>query len=426
MQRIEPRQNWKVLVILLTILSSYCSSASGQKLKVDAVDRIQLKNGATIQGRIIEEKKEGGRIVMVVQLESGGVVSLDKGKLVARVKTYDSLDAQYERQLATVKKDDPKAYWLIVKWCEEQPSGKSRFSNERQFLLEKIILLDPSDKAARRKLGYVLENGQWVLEKVWYEAHGYVRKDGRAWLSDLPSEFLARNGGEESIAQRRSKIDQWLRRYEKAQAIPEAAMEELLSMSDELTVSILLERSMEADKDKKVLPQRRAFMDVFGRVPNADSIRALSYFAVQDPDPNIRDRALTLLSQPGFDRELAAATVAGHLRAGNQEFLERAAFVVGELGSVGQVMSLVQALETKRKVVVNPDAGRTNVTNTNGNIGVQMPSNPVVQEVLVRSDGSLMALKKISKMDFGFDKTRWTQWYIENYTLHDAQVRTDD
>jgi hypothetical protein len=425
MQMIHPRLNWSFVVAFMTIISSCLISTKGQEPKVAAVDRIQLKNGATIQGRILEEKKEDGRMVLVVQLRSGGIVSLDKGKLVERVKTYDTLDAQYERQLAKAKKDDSSDYWKIVKWCEEQPSGKSYFKNERQFLLEKILMLDPNDKDARRKLGYKLENGQWVLEQVWFEAYGYHKKNSRSWISNLPSEFLSRNN-EELLQQRRAKIDLWLRRYDEGQVIPEEGRAELMMIADEVTVSILLERSIAADEAKKMLPQRRVFMEVFGLVPNSDSIRALSYFAVQDPDPNIRDRALTLLSQPGFDRELAASMVAGHLRAGNQEFLERAAYVVGELGAIGQFMSLVRALEIKQKVVINPDAGRTNLTNTDGNVGMQTPSKPIIREMLVPSESSLMALKKISNVDYGFDKAAWTQWYLENYTLFDAQVRVDD
>jgi hypothetical protein len=200
-----------------------------------------------------------------------------------------------------------------------------------------------------------------------------------------------------------------------------------MNVADELTASILLKKLMDADEAKKVLPQRRVFMEVFGKVPSPDSVLALAYLTVQDPDVNIRERALTLLMQPGFDREMAAARMSGHLISGTPESRERAAYVIGELGSLGQFIPLVKALETKQKVVINPDAGRTNVSAGSGGIGLSQGSSaPITREIVVQSNAALAALKKIAKVDFGFDEAAWTRWYIQNFTLYDSQVRTDD
>jgi hypothetical protein len=388
-------------------------------------DRIILKSGATIQGRVIEEKTEAGRKILVVKLKSGGTISLDRARLVDRIRNYDALDAEYERKLATTA-NEPAAYWEIIKWCEEQPSGRSRFKNERQFLLEKIIELDPNDKTARRRLGYEEKNGRWVLENAWFEEHGY-KKSGTTWQSNLISEFREnRISGDEMRKQKRAELDSWFRRFEKAKTTPDEARIEILNMADETVVAVLLQKIMDADKTKKEVPLRRIFMEAFSKVPNRDSVRALSYLAVHDSESGIRDRALVMLKQPGFDRELAASFLAGHLAADNDALRDRTAYVIGELGVVNHFMSLVNALETQRTVVVNPDAGRMNLAAGQGGVGMQAPAAPVTRQVTVRSEAALTALKKLSRADYGFNKEAWQGWYIRNHTLYDTQVRTDD
>jgi hypothetical protein len=390
------------------------------------VDRIVLKSGAILQGRILEEKKEAGRNILVVKTKSGGTISLDRAKLVEKVRSYDPLDAEYERKLATAE-NNAQAYWEILQWCEEQPSGKSRFRNERQFLLEKILQIDPQNKDARRKLGYRLENGQWVLENAWFEEYGYKKKDGRTWQSAMVSNFANnRAGNEDQKKQKNAELEAWFRRFEKAKTTSEEARIELVNMADELVVALLLQKLMDAQKANKELPLRRIYIDAFSRIPNRDSIKALSYLAIEDNDPGIRDKALTVLLQPGFNREMAASFMSGHLFADDDELRNRAANAVGELGVINHFMSLVNALETTRKVVVNPDAARTNVTAGPGGVGMQTPSTPQVRNVTIRSQAALGALKRLSSADFGYNKEAWQEWYIRNHTLYDTQVRTDE
>lgn len=414
-------------LVLSAVSVLFPASAAKALLQEEApIDRIVLKTGATIQGRIIEEKVETGRKVLVVKLKSGGTVSLDRAKLVDKVRTYDATDAEYERKLATAK-DEPQAYWEIFKWCEEQPSGRSRFKNERQFLLEKIIALDPNDKLARRKLGYEERDGRWVLESAWFEEHGY-KKSGTSWQSDLVSEFRSNRGDlDEAKKQKRAELDAWFRRFEKAKTTPDEARVEILNMADETVVAVLLDRIMEADKSKKEVPLRRLFMEAFSKVPNRDSVKALAYLAIHDSDATVRDRALTMLQQPGIDRQLAASYMAGYLSSDDDAMRNRTAFVIGELGVVNHFMSLVNALEVQKTIVINPDAQRTNVTaGPGGNVGMQMPTKPITRQVNVQSESALSALRKISKVDYGFNKEAWQAWYIRNYTLYDTQVRTDD
>jgi hypothetical protein len=293
-------------------------------------------------------------------------------------------------------------------------------------LLEKIIEVDPNDKVARRRLGYEERDGRWVLESAWFEEHGY-KKSGTSWQSDIVSEFRSnRDNTGDAKKQKRAELDAWFRRFEKAKTTPDEARIEIINMADETVVAVLLDRIMEADKTKKEIPLRRIFMEAFSKVPNRDSVKALSYLAVNDSEAAVRDRALTMLQQPGFDRELAASFMAGYLSKDDDAMRNRTAYVIGELGAVNHFMSLVNALEVQKKVVINPEAGRTNVTAGPGGTGLQTPSKPIIQDVTVKSEAALSALRKLSKVDYGYSKEAWQGWYIRNYTLYDTQVRTDE
>jgi hypothetical protein len=50
---------------------------------------------------------------------------------------------------------------------------------------------------------------------------------------------------------------------------------------------------------------------------------------------------------------------------------------------------------------------------------------PQTENVLLRNGAVLSALKKLTGEDFGYDEKRWEQYFVENYSLVDATVRTD-
>ena len=61
-----------------------------------------------------------------------------------------------------------------------------------------------------------------------------------------------------------------------------------------------------------------------------------------------------------------------------------------------------------------------------GGTGMTAGSGPQSRTELLKNDESRVALKKITGQDFGFDAVAWQKWFLENYTLHDLNVRVDD
>jgi hypothetical protein len=51
---------------------------------------------------------------------------------------------------------------------------------------------------------------------------------------------------------------------------------------------------------------------------------------------------------------------------------------------------------------------------------------PATINVLVENKDVENALKKITKLNFGFDEASWLRWYNETHTLNHLNLRTDD
>ena len=90
-------------------------------------------------------------------------------------------------------------------------------------------------------------------------------------------------------------------------------------------------------------------------------------------------------------------------------------------------MPLIDALETKHVIaIVGNEPGRLGMTFGDGGTGMTTGGGPQSRTEMVPNDASRVALKKITGQDFGFDEVAWQNWYLENYTLYDLNVRVDD
>lgn len=400
----------------------------------ETFDSIELSHGGTIRGRVLDDSRKSGRRVVTVELESGGVIELDAANLVRRVRKSDEIDEEFHKRLSSIN-ETSDALWDLYNWCESQQGGKRRFADQRQFLLEKIIAIDPEDTKARRALGYEKIDGRWYLTEAWYRAYGYQRK-GTTWQSTIDSEYTRMTDlYAERKRERSRELDRWFDQASKPTANRTAARAELLRMvaeDDEVTIAVLFEW---LTNPKKMIPALRPlYLEAFGTTPpNHRKIRALCQFALKDPDSNLQDRALTLLMQPGFAPEVTASLLAGFLDPGNIDvnkietiqLMERAAYIIGELGARNQIMPLVYVLEIHGKVLVN-NPGRTEVANVDGNMRFNPGAKPIEQAVIHRSDAVQMALKKITEQDFGFNQAAWTDWYLQNFTANNRSLRGDD
>lgn len=398
-----------------------------------SLDTIELSHGGSIRGRVLDDSRKSGRRVVTVQLESGGVIELDAASLVRRVRKFDDVDQEFQKRFGSVG-DSTEELWDLYTWCENQPAGKRRFADQRRYILERIIAIEPEDTKARRALGYEKIDGRWHLTEAWYRAYGYRRK-GTTWQSTLDSEYSKMiNLQVERKRERRKQLDRWFDQASKpttSQAAARAQLLQMLAEDHDATIAVLFEW---LSQDKKMTPGLRPlYLEAFGTTPpNFMKIGALCQIALQDPDTNLRDRAVTLLLQPGFSPEATASLLAGYLNPNHVDInkietvqlMERAAYIIGELGARNQIMPLINALEIHGTILIN-NPGRTQLANVEGNMSFNPGSGPIEQPYIHQSEAVQVALKKITEQDFGFNQTAWTTWYLENFTANNRTFRAD-
>jgi len=388
-------------------------------------DTVILKTGGELQGKVESEIKDesDGRLYVILRTASGGLLKLDKARLVDKVRVADELDAEFERRLTTAA-DDPKLLWSVYEWCNQQVNGASRFKSQMDFVLHRIVETDPTDKRARFKLDYVLIDDKWVLRPQKFAAHGYI-KDGTSWapkLQQMISEGSA--GSRQILGEKKSALSQWAKEARKGR-LPKSQLEaELFVICDEVGLPIVLNLEAKSENSPAL---RLMYVEAFGRVPTFRANQALCYFAIEDPDAAVRERALTLLGQPHFDRAASARLMTGYFGTNDNLKIRRAAYAIGELNSMHAVIPLIGALATKHTIAITGnEPGRMQTSFGSGGAGLTTGGGPQSQDVVLQNEPSRIALKKITGQDFGYDEVAWQQWYLQNYTLFDIRVRADD
>ncbi|MEM7785814.1 MAG: hypothetical protein AAF623_20875, partial [Planctomycetota bacterium] len=150
----------------------------------------------------------------------------------------------------------------------------------------------------------------------------------------------------------------------------------------------------------------------------------LCYFAIEDPNSDLRDVALTLLQQDKFDSEAVAANLTGYLlKNSDHQKLSNAAYAIGELDAKNQIVSLIQVVKTIRKVSPAESPGAIGAGFNNQGIssfGVGGNGPRTVESTNLQV---INALEKLTGQSFGVDRDRWYQWYLKNYTLYDVRLR---
>lgn len=411
------------LLIAVAILVTHAKSVRAD----DDVppDVVMLSSGGQLEGKATETK-EGNRTIISVQLANGSTVKLGKDQ----VKSIRRPKEAYVEYLDKKSKmaDTIDAHWEMSEWCKNNldsklSNGPSEPGPERRFHLQAILKLDPDHEKARSFLGYQKEKGVWINVEQKRLGHGFVRYN-RRWLT--PAE-VALEQADESWKEQQAN---WARRLKKLRSTNGREAEvlaELKQIRDPAAVSAVIEilTGEKAEEWQLVL------VDVLGNIDATAAWRALCDVTITHPNPRTREHALVLLKQQRIDQRSASQYLANkYLSAKENELINRAGFVLGEIGDRSTVSPLMDALVTEH-IVNNPLARNPNsITpsfSSDGGIGMQQGSaQPKLLKLTKKNEAVLDALRQLTKADYGFDENRWKDWYAEQYTLIDLDVRRDD
>ncbi len=134
-------------------------------------DEVYLKDAGSISGRIVEQNEK------TVKVDIGdGFIAVPADRVERIEKGPSALD-EYDKRAAKLGAQDADGWRALGDWA-----AKQGIPAQSKQAYEKVIAIAPNDAAARKALGYVQLNGQWVTLEESYRAQGYVKYQGE-WMS---------------------------------------------------------------------------------------------------------------------------------------------------------------------------------------------------------------------------------------------------
>ena len=386
------------------------------------LDTIQLKSGLEIRGHYLRESNESGKTYILFRTMDGATWKLEKKRVIKRVTPADDLDREYLDKLKQLA-DTPDGHWAIYHWLGRQPSGKTRFREERRYHLRRITELDPSDARAFNLLGFRNIDGDWVPEDLLFSHHGYVRV-GSKWVSRLHVESTRRREqsrqtkGELAVA-----LQRW-RRHVLGREPSRVAQQKLFELANPLSLSKIDEMA-----NKESDPQvRKLFIEAIGTVSTPHARNLLVKYALLDPSEAVRQRAAILLEQDAYSPYDTTTVAAAYLAHPDNRIVRRTAELIGHLKADNAPFYLKDVLVTSHVVTTGNQPGRTAATfSPDGNLNsFGMGGGPTHKKVEVTNENVLAILRELTGEDFGYDEALWKRWYVQNYTVEEEDLRRDD
>jgi hypothetical protein len=154
-----------LLVPLLALLAIPGASA----------DELHLKNGNVLEGTLVRETET--HYVFRVTGMGEQEIAKDQVREVVRTKT---VYGEYLEKRKAVDEDDAEARYRLGLWCEEH---ELREEAEKEF--EAAVEADPDHPGARRKLGFVRFEEEWVTERRRWQLLEEIGEENREMLEKL-------------------------------------------------------------------------------------------------------------------------------------------------------------------------------------------------------------------------------------------------
>lgn len=390
-------------------------------------DEVKLHSGQTIYGSVEEKRTEKG-IELLVQLDDGTTLLLDR-------KAYQRWSAEPEamvkyRQLNQQIKWTLEDQLKMARWCDE---NRLKELKNRHYRI--AMEIDPDNEEARKKLGYIQREGSWVNTAEIKQRLGY-QKQGGQWV--LPEVKELRD----AMSAYKDRQQDWKNKlrilntkaFSRGRNAGEA-IAELRAISDPEAVEPLLDRL----SDSKSLPQQQLYVDILCNIDSYASSKALvKFYLFNQNDPESRTRCLeTVLKRKSYQQtalfDFAAALNPDFSEDGKKETdpelntqrMGRAAFGLESIGVPFAIEGLIRALVVNYKQ--ESKTAPSSSFGSNGSVSNNPGGGTKVTEFQLQCPRALDALRKFTGLDpgFGYDQMAWAQWWVQENTPGEIDLRRD-
>ena len=400
-----------ILPLAALVFLAVLESAAG-------ADEFILKNGGRVEGELVN-RDQSPRTTYVVRDKNGHTITLDADQ-VRNIKVPSEAERNYERFLPKMP-NTAEGNWKMAEWC-----GRQKLREKEQLHLAEVIRLDPDHALARRRLGYSRLNGKWVKPDEFRRGQGYEPFGGRYRVRQDIQSIQQRETRELAEKQWKGKILGIRNRKRKSRSLA-PARQELMAITDPTVVPALIE--MLVDEESQSFTS--LWIATLGRFPGSAVDAALVQCALHDTNEETRLQCLDQLQRR--QNTQATDTFVRALKSNDNRHINRAAAGLQRMQDPYAIPHLIDALTSKhvRQTQSNPgqigayfpSGGR----GSGGLGGLTMGSRAKRVEVIVENRSVLEALVSMSDgPNFGYDKSRWKQWYINTNTPADVNLRRSD
>lgn len=241
-------------------------------------DRITLKNGRVVDGRIVEDGE-----TVTIEIGAGGRITLPKRDIASVERAPTAREALAEKE-AALAPGSGEALIRLAAWCDGEG-----LRAERDRLLWRALEIDPNQAEAREKLGYRRLGALWLTEADYQHHLGNVEHDGK-WIPRAEWERLQEDAaGRAELVALESALET-AARGEKEPEAAAAAMQTFRAAPEERRRYALAHALGSPDHRTRQLAVR-ASGELTGKRPS----RSLTHIAVSDPRRSVRDEALRVL-----------------------------------------------------------------------------------------------------------------------------------
>lgn len=394
-------------------------------------DVIQLRNGGELRGDIEVESIRDEDGPLRITLLSGTQIEVPRDDILVfarRSTKVEIFETRLKRSPQTVE-----ALWELVQWCSRQ-----RLPEERKECLQRLVEIDPNHRAARKMLGHVQYQGEWMPRDEMMRRKGYVKYEHRYVTRQelaLLEKSQADRDAERAWVQRIRRYAGMLYSGDARQS--QEARVALGKIDDPAAVyGLTTVFSNHADP-----VARQIMVDSLASIESPSIAAALTQQAMFDVDSAVRRYALTAIPKEYYAP--AEQLFAYYLRNADNAIVRRAATALGEVGSEESFDDLINALVTQHATTVNvpvktpttfeiitPNTGVSvldapapgpgsfvagNGLPYSGRMPQAIPTNGVKIETVqvtvdVRNAEVLAALKSLTGKDFGYNERAWHLW----------------